>query len=329
MPDEFGPRATTAPSEAPPVTLREYYEGHMPLKRLFSPGGPMLAAVDDHTRLEALLADLGGLDPGLSKTIKLASGRANLPRWLKVWLKTVVERETGRAIDPEEASRGFGLRRLFTRCREGLAAKDLITRRRAYNLLRLSLVWVHSLRQLDPIDLAEEARRLVDPEGRSGFRERNLGRAAVTPLLRATSPGTLKKVVLSLRLWIERAQEANAVLLTAKGEADRLTVKVSELQRALATAREEIQALQNQAANSARHVASLSHELQAERNTRINEIREAKGRVQGLFDSELAPRLRGAREALDGGPVAVDVALERLDRTLELLEEERPWLSSD
>ena len=58
-------------------------------------------------------------------------------------------------------------------------------------------------------------------------------------------------------------------------------------------------------------------------------MREAKGRIRRLFDSELAPRLRGAREALDGDPVAVNVALERLNRTLELLEEERPWLSSD
>ena len=81
------------------------------------------------------------------------------------------------------------------------------------------------------------------------------------------------------------------------------------------TAREEIQALQNQAADSARQVQSLSHELETERNRRINEMHEAKGRLQHLFDSELAPRLRGAREALHGGPLAVDVALERLDRT--------------
>jgi hypothetical protein len=58
-------------------------------------------------------------------------------------------------------------------------------------------------------------------------------------------------------------------------------------------------------------------------------MREAKGRMQRLIDSDLTPRLRGAREALDGGPVAIDVALQRLDRILELLEEERMWLSSD
>ena len=167
------------------------------------------------------------------------------------------------------------------------------------------------------------------PEGRGRFRRHDLERGAVAPLLRATSPGTLKKVLLSVRFWIERAQTARADVFTANSEVDRLTTRVGELRQNLMTAREEIQALQNQAADSARQVQSLSHELETERNRRINEMHEAKGRLQHLFDSELAPRLRGAREALHGGPLAVDVALERLDRTLELLEEERPWPSLD
>ena len=329
MPDESRGRAIAAAAEVPPVTLRKYYEGGIPLKRLFSPVGLEPADTHDETRLEALLADLGSLDQDLRRTVKLASGRANLPRWLRVWFKTVVERSMGGALDPDEASRGFGLRRLFTRCREGLIAKDPSTRRRSYNVLRLSLVWVNSIRQLNPVDLAEEATRLVVPEGRSRFRGRDIERGAVVPLLRATSPSTLNNVLLSLRFWIEQAQTARTDVFTAKEEVDRLTAKASELQQDLATAREQIQALQDHAADLATQVASLSHELRGERNRRINEMRETKGRLQRLFDSELAPRLRGAHEALDCGPLAVDVALERLDRTLELLEEERPWLSSD
>ena len=329
MPQESRSPATATPAEAPPITLREYYEGRVPLKRLFSPAGSEPADAHDPTQLKALLANLGRFDPDLRLTVKLASGRANLPRWLQVWFKTVLELEMSSALVPEEAHRGFGLRRLFTRCRDGVTAKDVVVRRRAYNLLRLSLIWVHSLRDLDPVDLAEEATRLVVPEGRGRFRRHDLERGAVAPLLRATSPGTLKKVLLSVRFWIEWAQTARADVFTANSEVDRLTTKVGELRQNLMTAREEIQALQNQAADSARQVESLSHELETERNRRINEMHEAKGRLQHLFDSELAPRLRGAREALDGGPLAVDVALERLDRTLELLEEERPWPSLD
>ena len=329
MPEESRFPATIASADPLPVTLREYYEGRTPLKRLFGPAAPTPADAQDQTQSDALLADLGGFDPDLRKTIKLASGRVNLPPWLQVWFKTVVEREMGAALDAEEACRGFGLRRLFTRSREGLTAKDVATRRRAYNLLRLSLVSVHSVRQLDPIDLAEETIRLVFPEGRSRFRERDLERGAVTPLLRATSPGALKKALLSLRFWMEWAHTARADVFTTKQEVDRLASRVSELQKDLLMARDKIQSLQNQAADSARQVASLSRDLETEHNRRINKIREAKGRIRRLIDSELAPRMRGAREALDGNPVAVNVALERLDRTLELLEEERPWLSSD
>ena len=170
---------------------------------------------------------------------------------------------------------------------------------------------------------------LVFPEGRSRFRGRDLERNAVTPLLRATSPGTLKKALLSLRFWMEWARTARADVFTAKEKADRLTSKVSELQKELSRARERIQSLQAQVADSANQVTTLSRDLETEHNRRINKMREAKGRIRRLFDSALAPRLRGAREALDGDPVAVNVALERLDRTLQLLEEERPWLSSD
>ena len=248
------------------------------------------------------------------------------------------------ALNPEEASTSFGLRRLFRRCRESLPAKNIAARpqvpgtatndaplagRRAFNLLRLSLVWVHGVRQLDPVDLAEEATRFVMLDGGSKFRDRDLERNAVAPLLRATSPGALKKVLVSLRFWMEWARTARADVFAANETIGRLRENVSELQQHLATAHEEIRVSERQAANSERQVASLSRELETERNRRINELREAKGRLQHLFDTGLAPRLRGAREALDGRPVAVDVALERLDRTLELLEEERPWLSSD
>lgn len=329
MPEERRTSATSVSAEATPATLRDYYQGRVPPKRLFAKAGAEPADAEDPTQREALLVELDAVDSDLRKTAKLISGRASFPRWLQTWLRAVVERETGGALDPEEASAGLGLRRLFTRCREGLAAKDAAARRRAYNLLRLSLIWVHSLRQIEPVDLAEEATRLVAPEGRSGFRGRDLERGAVVPFLRATNPGALRKVVLSLRLWIDRAQTARADVLIAKEEIDRLRGKVGDLQQDLATARENIQVLQGQLAQAERQVASLSGALESERNRRINEMREIKGRLQRLFDSELAPRLRGAREALDGAPLALDVALERLDRVLELLEEERAWLSSD
>ena len=339
------PYSATAPSaEASPVTLRGYYEGRTPLKRLFSPVGSTPTDGHDQAGMQGLLVDLGGFDPDFRKTIKLASARANPPRWLQAWLKSVVEREMGGAFNPEEAGTSFGLRRLFRRCRESLPAKEVaarpqlrgtpthdaaLTRRRAFNLLRLSLVWVHSVRQLDPVDLAEEATRFVMRDGRSRLGGRDLKRSAVVPLLGATSPGTLKKTLVSLRFWIEWAGTARTDVFAANEKIGQLTEKVSELQQHLAAAREETRVSESRAADSERKVTSLSRELATERNKRINELREAKGRLQRLFDTGLAPRLRGAREALDGEPVAVDVALERLDRTLELLEEERPWLSSD
>ena len=199
----------------------------------------------------------------------------------------------------------------------------------AYNLLRLSLVYVNSLSQLDPLALVDEATRLAIGEGQTKLKGRELERGAVAMFLEVTSPVKLKKVLLSLLFWIERARTARADVFTAEDKAERLAAKVDELRQDLAVAREQIRTLEGQAEDSAKNVVSLSRQLEVEHNKRINRMREAKGRVRRLFDSGLAPRLRGAREALDGGPVALDVALERLDRALELLEEERPWLSSD
>ena len=339
------PYSSTAPSaEASPVTLRGYYEGRTPLKRLFSPVGSTPTDGYAQAGMQGLLVDLGGIDPDFRKTVKLVSARANPPRWLQAWLKSVVEREMGGALNPEEVGTSLGLRRLFRRCRESLPAKDVaarpqhggmpthdagLMRRRAFNLLRLSLVWVHSVRQLDPVDLAEEATRFVIRDGETRLRGRDLERSAIVPLLRATSPSALKKTLVSLRFWIEWARTARTDVFAANEKIGRLTEKVSELQQHLAAAREETRVSESHTADSERRVTSLSRELETERNRRINELREAKGRLQRLFDTGLAPRLRGAREALDGEPVAVDVALERLDQTLELLEEERPWLSSD
>ena len=124
MPHEPHPPATPQSAEAPTVTLRGYYEGRTPLKRLFSLVGSMPADAYDQAGMQALLVDLGGFDPDLRKTVRLASARANVPRWLQAWCKTVVEREMGDTLNPEEVSTGFGLRRLFIRCRESLPVKD-------------------------------------------------------------------------------------------------------------------------------------------------------------------------------------------------------------
>ena len=92
--------ATASSVEASPVTLRGYYEGRTPLKRLFSPVGSTPADGHDQARIHGLLDELGGFDPDLRKTVKLASARANPPRWLQAWLKSVVERERGGGAQP-------------------------------------------------------------------------------------------------------------------------------------------------------------------------------------------------------------------------------------
>ena len=329
MPSKPRPPSADVPAEYAPTTLRGYYETHTPLRLLFRPAGLTPADSRDPRDTSALLFDLRVLDPDLRKTVKLAVGRVNLPRWLQAWLKMIVESEMGDSLNPSEVSRGFGLRRLFSRCRENLAAKDAAARRRAYNLLRLSLVCVHSVQGLDPVGVVEEATRFSIPEGGSRFRGRDLERNAVTPLLRATSPATLKKAVLSLRFWMEWSQSARADVYAAKEKIRSLTHEKTKKEQDVAAAREEIRVLKSQAADSARRIASLSRELDAERNRRVHGMHEAKGHVQHFFDTGLVPRLQGAREALDREPVAIEAALERLDRTLELLEEERPWLSSD
>ena len=316
-------------NKASSVTLSDYYEGRVSLSRLFSPAGPAPTDTHDQTRLDTLLAGLDSFDPDLRMTVKLMSRGVDQPWWVQRWLQMVIEREVGGALDPEEASSRFGLRRLFRRCRDGITVKDKVAQRRAYNVLRLSLIWVHSHHQLHPVNLAEESKRLATPYGLRGTKGRALERSAVAPLLRASSLAALKKELLSLWFWIERAQTARADVFTAEKEVGRLVAKASELRQDLATAHSEIQVLQNQAADSAKQIDALSHALEVERNKRINDMCEIKGRVRRLFDSDLSPRLRGACEALNEGPTVVDVALERLDRALELIEEERLWLSSD
>ena len=313
------------PVDAPAVTLRQYYQGEISAGLLFKQAVPGPADMDDQSQIGALVVDLRDFDSDFGKTVKLLPKRSNLPRWLMNWLGAVVERNIGDGLDRTKSSRGR-LQYVFTRCREALTSRDAAKRRRAYNLLRLSLLCLNNRSLLDPLDLIE-ATTLYERRGK--LKEGDLERHAIEPLLRATSAAAFKQVLLSLRFWTERVHTARADVFRAEEKAERLDVSVDELRRNLSMARERIQLLEKQAADSADEVALLSRRLEVEHNKRVNKIRETKGRVLRFFDSGLSPRLRGAREAIDGGTVAVDVALDRLDRVRELLEEERSWLSSD
>lgn len=310
------------------AALRQYYEGRIPLSRLLGQATPEPPDTRDPVRIEELLADLHDFDPDLGKTVKLVFKRSNRPLWLQSWLIAVIKHDMGSVLDPKDCSRGPGLRRLVTRCRTALVPKKVAQRRRTYNLFRLALLHVHSDSRLDPCDLVAEATRWAIDE-RQLTRGDDLERKAITPLLQATSSAAFKKILLSLRFWTERDRAARAASFAAEEKVERLSATVDGLRRDLATAREKNRALEDHAARSDERVDSLTRKLEVEHNKRINKMREAKGRVLHLFDSGLSPRLRGARDALDGRSVATDVAIERIDRVLELLEEERPWLSSD
>ena len=315
----------TTPVDVPAVTLRQYYQGDIPAGRFRKQAIPEPADMDDQLQIDALLVDLRDFDSDFGKTVQLLPKRSKLPQWLVNWLGAVVERNIGDGLDRTKGSR-CRLQYVFTRCRAALTSRDATKQRCAYNLLRLSLLYLNNRSPLDPLDLIE-ATTLYEDRGR--LKEGDLERHAVDPLLRATSSVAFKKVLLSLRFWTERVHTARADVFRAEDKAERLDARVDELRRNLSTARERIQTLEKQAKDSAEEVASLSRRVEVEHNKRVNKIRETKGRVLRLFDSGLSPRLRGAREAIDGRTVAVDVAIERLDRVRELLEEERSWLSSD
>lgn len=324
MAEELHPVDRDAPAEDSSVMLRQYYQGRISVRRLFQED----LDLGDRMWVDALLTDLRDFDPDLGKTVKLVFKRSNRPPWLQSWLTAVVERDMGGELDPKKCSRGTGLRRLVTRCRAALVPKNVPQRRRTYNLFRLTLLHVNSRSQLDPCDLVDEVTRWMIDEG-PGTRRENLERKAVTALLQAASPAAFRKTLLSLGFWTDRDRTSRAAKFSAEEKAERLSATVDELRQEISTVREQNRALGDQAARSNERVESLTRQLEVEHNVRINKMREAKGRVLHLFDSGLSPRLRGAREALDGKSVVTDVAIERIDRVLELLEEERRWLSSD
>ena len=72
MPKESrSPRNATL-AEVSPITLRRYYEGRLPISRLFGRGASQPVDVHDPTQVKALLASLRDFDPDLRMTVKLA-----------------------------------------------------------------------------------------------------------------------------------------------------------------------------------------------------------------------------------------------------------------
>ncbi len=66
----------------------------------------------------------------------------------------------------------------------------------------------------------------------------------------------------------------------------------------------------------------LAVRLTSERNMRLNNRFTARARMRRLLNSDIAPMLRTAHDALKQEPRYVSVARERISRTLDLIADE-------
>ena len=74
---------------------------------------------------------------------------------------------------------------------------------------------------------------------------------------------------------------------------------------------------------------TLRDSLTSERNRRINERFAARARLRKMLHEEIAPRLRGALDALATEPMHPNVARDRLDRTLCIIADECARLAAE
>ena len=115
----------------------------------------------------------------------------------------------------------------------------------------------------------------------------------------------------------------------AKDTIERLTNQLTKVHNELGEAKGVIAELHAQSQALRAALGKCSEEKQSERNDRITATRELKGRSHRLLNDDLRPRLRGAREALEGERPVVHVATERLERMDALIDKELEWLDSD
>lgn len=277
---------------------------------------------------DAVLAELGSLDPNLAKTRLLAELNrppAAVERWVaQAWrhiMRARVERTEGETtlsgIEQLAAIRGY--------VSAGLRASNKSERTFAENFLRLSLLQLLDKRELDP---AEVLRTLNDLFRKGSDVEERALRRGVRARLPKAKLAQLKDLTLAYAL-------AHAEGATARKDLGDARSQIAAFGAQLEAARDRAASLETQLAEAQGKVGELEHELELALQTARDNRQlgahgqsEIRGRLRVFLAEHMELLLSDAADAADEPEPFLDVVRDRLKSARKAMRGEITWLDT-
>jgi hypothetical protein len=273
---------------------------------------------------QEVIANIDQLDAHLAKTLVLAQAvdEPSRDRVVLDWLGEIVLHEM-RTDWQWSMEPGATASEIFREIAQVLrpAIERGEKKRKAINLLLISLGWLTSRGLLLSAVLAalEEA---IPPLKRGSLTSDERQRLAITELVRMrANPKAMRAVMRTLEPLRTRLRELEL-------DASEKREEVSDIEARASSLEEQLAALQERAAGLAASVTDLTRQLEerdarltARHNVAQSQLALVQGAINGWLESDVKPRLLNALEAIDSEPPRRELARERLNFILTMIEE--------
>ena len=256
-------------------------------------------------------------DPNVERLWALMA-QASPPDPVDAWMwgaaQSRLKEQLGEAFDPLDHDAGRIFKSVLRKLSLGLNSEKQEDKKRAQNLLRVSICWLVEKRSLKTWQVAEQVCPVLFKDMKSATRlaERAVQKGRL---------GELRVAAAVAALGDQMVKAAEDEQIRERNISNDLRYRLDDANRKIEKLRSDLEDAKKTISDQDTKITQLDQTLAAERHHWGHDLTETKAEQQVLLGERLGPLLADAIDALEIEPPAPGTALRRVKAALSLIEE--------
>ena len=244
--------------------------------------------------------------------------QASLPDPVDAWVwgaaQSRLREKLGEAFDTQDHDAGRIFKSVLRELSLGLSSEKKEEKKRAENLLRVTICWLVEKRSFKTWQVAEQVYPFL-------FRDLKAATRVAQRAIQKGKPGEFRVAAAVAALGAQMVKAAEDEQIRERNISNDLRYRLDDANRKIEKLRSDLEDAKKTISDQEIKIAQLEQTLAAERHHWGHDLTETKAEQKVLLGERLGPLLADAIDALEIEPPAPGIALRRVKAAMSVIEE--------
>ncbi|MDD9976901.1 MAG: hypothetical protein OXQ30_04070 [Boseongicola sp.] len=244
--------------------------------------------------------------------------QASLPDPVDAWVwgaaQSRLREQLGEAFDTQDHDAGRIFKSVLRELSLGLSSEKKEEKKRAENLLRVTICWLVEKRSFKTWQVAEQVYPFL-------FRDLKAATRVAQRAIQKGKPGEFRVAAAVAALGAQMVKAAEDEQIRERNISNDLRYRLDDANRKIEKLRSDLEDAKKTISDQEIKIAQLEQTLAAERHHWGHDLTETKAEQKVLLGERLGPLLADAIDALEIEPPAPGIALRRVKAAMSVIEE--------